>query len=305
MGVLLYLPFWRPDAITIPLPDALPIPYLSIHPFGVMVAAAVLVGAQVASRRAIREGIHPRVMGEMVGFMFIAAFVLGHMLDAVFYHWEVVKEDPIFVLQLWNGLSSFGGFVGAFVGGLIWSVYRKMPLLPFADICAYAFPFGWLFGRLGCSLAHDHPGRVTDFFLAVQDYEIRGMQPPWQVRHDLGIYEAMWCAAMIPLFWWLGRTKRKRGFFMAILPLLYAPVRFGLDFLRATDVPGADPRLVLGLTPGHFGAVLLLVTGLLVSWRVFFGGPVELPEAARWVPEDGDEPDGAARASDPEGEEEE
>lgn len=305
MGVLLYLPFWRPEAITIPLPDFAPVPFLSIHPFGVMVALAVLVGAQIASRRAIREGIHPRVMGEMVGFMFIAAFVLGHMLDAVFYHWDVVQERPWFVFELWNGLSSFGGFVGAFVGGLVWSFYRKMPLLPFADICAYSFPFGWLFGRLGCSIAHDHPGRVTDFFLAVQDYEIRGMQPPWQVRHDLGIYEAIWCAAMIPLFYWLGRKKRKRGFFMAILPLLYAPVRFGLDFLRATDVPGADPRLLPGLTPGHMGAVLLLITGLLVSRRVFFGGPVELPEAARWVPEDEDEPGQPSRASSSKGEEEE
>ena len=237
--------------------------------------------------------------------MFISAFVLGHVLDSIFYHWEDVVADPSLLWKLWMGLSSFGGFVGAFVGGLIWSLHRKMPLLPFADICAYSFPFGWLFGRLGCSLAHDHPGRVTEFFLAVENYEIYGMQPPWQVRHDLGIYEAMWCAAMIPLFFWLGQKKRKRGFFMAILPLLYAPVRFGLDFLRATDVPGADPRLYLGLTPGHFGAVLLLATGLLVSWRVFFGDPVTLPEAARWVPEDEDEPAKPARASSPEGEEEE
>lgn len=307
MPTFLYLPFWRPESLKIPLPETGWLPtHLEVHPFGVMVALAVLVGAQVATHRAKREDIHPRVMGEMVGFMFIAAFVLGHMLDAVFYHWEVVQARPVFVFELWNGLSSFGGFVGAFVGGVVWSLYRRMPLLPFADVCAYSFPFGWLFGRLGCSIAHDHPGRVTDFFLAVQDYEIRGMSPPWQVRHDLGIYEAMWCAAMIPLFWWLGRKERPRGFFMAILPLLYAPVRFGLDFLRATDVPGADPRLYWGLTPGHFGAILLLLTGVAVSWRVFFGPPVELPVEARWsADEEAAEPDARPRASGSEGEEEE
>lgn len=308
MPTWLYLPFWKPDSIVIPLPDVGLLPEnLQLHPFGMLVAMAVLVGTQVATRRAEREGVHPRVLGEMVGFMFIAAFVFGHMLDAVFYHWDVVRERPLFLFELWNGLSSFGGFVGAFVGGMAWSLYRRMPLLPFADICAYAFPFGWLFGRLGCSVAHDHPGHVTDFFLAVDDYRIAGMSPPYPPRHDLGVYEAMWCVAMIPLFLWLGQKPRKRGFYMAVLPLLYAPVRFGLDFLRATDVPGADPRLYLGLTPGHFGALLLLLTGLAVSYRVFLGPPVLLPPAARLDPEDeeGDEPLRRAGASKPGDEEEE
>ncbi|MGE0786180.1 MAG: prolipoprotein diacylglyceryl transferase [Sandaracinaceae bacterium] len=325
----LYLPFWRPDSLRIPLPGGLPESWpheLEVHPFGVLVALAVLVGAQIGTARAKREGIHPRVMGEMIGYMFIAAFVLGHMLDAVFYHWDLVVQRPVFVLELWNGLSSFGGFVGAFVGGVIWSLHRRMPLLPFADVCAYSFPFGWLFGRLGCSVAHDHPGRVTDFFLAVEDYEIPGMTPPWQVRHDLGIYEAMWCLAMIPLFYWLGRTPKPRGFFMAILPLLYAPVRFGLDFLRATDIPGGDPRFWIGvtedggygivetqgfgLTPGHAGAILLFATGLAVSLRVFFGPPIAVPESAAWSGEASEvrgdvpvgEPEGPPAASHPSGE---
>ena len=48
--------------------------------------------------------------------------------------------------------------------------------------------------------------------------------------------------------------------------MLYAPVRFGLDFLRATDLDAADPRY-FGLTPGHYGAIVLFVLGLLVLIR--------------------------------------
>jgi len=128
---------------------------------------------------------------------------------------------------------------------------------------------------------HDHPGVVTDFPLAVADYQVRGLAPPWPPRHDLGLYEVFWCLAVIPLFWWLGRTKRPRGFYFALLPLLYAPVRFGLDFLRATDAEGGDPRILFGLTPGHYGAMLLFTGGLFVMWRVMRRPRYDLPREVR------------------------
>ncbi len=84
--------------------------------------------------------------------------------------------------------------------------------------------------------------------------------PPYQVRHDLGLYEVLWCLAMIPLFILLSRRKLPRGFYLGILPMLYSVVRFGLDFLRATDVEMADPRY-FGLTPGHYSAIVLFSLG--------------------------------------------
>lgn len=289
MPAFLTIPWFQPEPFAIPLDwagiDWLP-EKLELHPFGMLVAMAVLVGATLARRRAAREGLHPSVLGELAGYLLIGGFVLGHILDAVFYHWEVVKERPLFLLELWNGLSSFGGFIGALLGSMIWVAMRRYSFVAFADPIAWAFPFGWLFGRLGCSVAHDHPGRVTDFFLAVEDYQIRGDTPPWQTRHDLGVYEVFWCLAVIPLFLWLGRKRRKRGFYLALLPILYAPVRFALDFLRATDVPQADPRLLFGvLTPGHLGAVLLMAAGLYMAWRVWkLPEPAVAPEA-RWPQE--------------------
>lgn len=287
----MYVPWFKPEPLEIPLPDIGPLPdQLQIHPFGALVAIGVLVGVQVASKRARQEGLHPSIIGEMCAYVLIGGFVLGHMLDAVWYHWDVVQREPMFVLQVWNGLSSFGGFVGATVGGVIWIVVRRYPLIPFADQTSFAFPFAWLFGRLGCFVVHDHPGRVTDFPLAVADYEIRGLLPPWQVRHDLGLYEVFWCLAMIPLVLWLARKKRPRGFYLAFVPIMYAPVRFGLDFLRATDIPSQDPRIA-GLTPGHFGALVLLSAGLLVALRVWKGGRFVIPREVRWTAEDEGEPD--------------
>src|SRR5205823_12801881 len=105
-------------------------------------------------------------------------FLGGHMLDQVFYHWPEFVKRPWSIFILWEGLSSFGGFVGALIGIVLWkyfeaqplmrlpvgtvSKYKKrdmpIPILPFADLILSVFPVAWVFGRAGCSVVHDHPG---------------------------------------------------------------------------------------------------------------------------------------------------
>jgi phosphatidylglycerol:prolipoprotein diacylglycerol transferase len=289
---LLYVPWFHLEAWQIPSPIGgvyrlfgfeLDLPrVVPVHPFGVLVALGVAVGAIVAERKGERLGLRRAAVAQAAAYVLIPAFVLAHVFDALFYHPELVLERPWYVLELWNGLSSFGGFVGAVLGGLRWAHVRQVPVRLVGDPIAYSFPFGWLFGRLGCFGVHDHPGRVTMFFLGVEDYHV-GF-PPYQVRHDLGFYEVLWCLAVIPLFIWLGKKERPTGFFLALLPLLYAPVRFGLDFLRATDVELADERY-LGLTPGHYGAVVLFAGGLVVLAQIRRAPRLPIPAEVALHPE--------------------
>jgi phosphatidylglycerol---prolipoprotein diacylglyceryl transferase len=80
----------------------------------------------------------------------------------------------------------------------------------------------------------------------------------------------IWAIFMVPIVLWLARKPRPWGFFMAVVPIAYAPVRFGLDFLRATDAQGGDVRY-FGLTPGHYAAIAMLVAGIGVAIRVARG----------------------------------
>ena len=114
----------------------------------------------------------------------------------------------------------------------------------YLDAVAFAFPFGWIFGRLGCFVAFDHPGLPTDFFLGMENRE-------GEVIHNLGLEEAIFTVALSAVFALLARRPRFAGFYLGLLPLVYAPYRFASDFLRGArrPLPGADPGPV-----GHAGA---------------------------------------------------
>jgi phosphatidylglycerol:prolipoprotein diacylglycerol transferase len=267
MHALLFIPWFRFESWDIPLPFSVPIigDTLSIQPFGVLVATGVLFGAWVAGRFAQRNDLDPVATGDLVTYAVVTGFILGYFLNGLFYERDTLVEvlrDPSLFFSTWLGLSSYGGFFGGILGCFIWRYRTKKPLLPYANAVAFGLPFGWFFGRLGCFVVHDHPGKPSDFWLAVADY--RFGSPPYVARHDLGLYEVIYSAGIMALFLWLEhRQRRPTGFYCVLLPLVYAPVRFFLDFLRATPLEGGDVRYA-GLTPAQWSSIAMVGVGLAV-----------------------------------------
>jgi phosphatidylglycerol:prolipoprotein diacylglycerol transferase len=269
MQALLFIPWFRLESWDIPLPFSLPVlgDTLSIQPFGVLVATGVLLGAWVAGRFAQRNELDPVATGDLVTYAVVTGFILGYFLNGFFYERETFMEilrDPSLLFSTWLGLSSYGGFFGGILGCFIWKYRTKKELLPYANAVCFGLPVGWLFGRMGCFVVHDHPGKVTDFALAVSDY--RFGDPPFEPRHDLGLYEVIFSIGIIALFFTLEHIKRRPvGFYCVLLPLVYAPVRFCLDFLRAAPLEGGDVRYG-GLTPAQWSSIAMVAVGLAV-WQ--------------------------------------
>lgn len=258
---------------------------LPLHPFGILVATGVLVGTSVTTRRAQKFGYDVVKLNSFITWMLVSAFLLSHVLDSIFYHWDEVVRAPWSLLLPWTGLSSFGGFVGAFVGIALWKYLviedgrlRKrpapVPILPFADLVLSVFPIGWVFGRAGCATVHDHPGAraAADTLLAVA-YPMRpgdgvvtkfgfiefiqGHDP----RFDLGFLEFLFTLVLVACFMATWRRRLAIGTYVIASALAYAPVRFAIDFLRVPENQGGDPRDA-GLTPAQWSCILLFVYGL-------------------------------------------
>jgi phosphatidylglycerol---prolipoprotein diacylglyceryl transferase len=237
-----------------------PVPF-SIKPFGALVATGVYIGAVLATRQGRRLGLNDRVMASFMVWVLVVGFLGGHMLDVIFYYPGQVLTDPLSLLRLWEGLSSFGGFTGAIIGGFLWKLRYRADILPYSDVVASSFPTGWILGRTGCSIAHDHPGLPSDAWFAVQ-YPDGG-------RFDLGLYEMLLTIPLALAFLWLRKKPRPWGFYLGAMTIAYAPVRFALDFLRVAGpvaerggyVAGVDPRYA-GLTPAQWACFGMLSLGV-------------------------------------------
>ncbi len=278
---------------------------IPLHPFGILVATGVLIGTALATWRARIRGVDLDKLNSFITWMLVAGFMGGHMLDTIFYHpteiarivdghWQWTR--PWSLLFLWEGLSSFGGFIGASIGVILWKFYevrtvksfgpvelawffrrsKTLPILPFCDIILAVFPVAWVFGRSGCSVVHDHPGAraSADALLAVaypdhpMSYQgfiefVHGNAP----RYDLGTLEMMFTVLLafsFALTWW---RKLPTGSYVVGIALAYAPVRFAMDYLRITDGDSADPRYG-GLTPAQWACIALFAFGLFLAFRV-------------------------------------
>src|SRR5215471_9303262 len=101
---------------------------LTLHPFGLLVATGVIIGTWLATHRARQRGFDLDKLNSFITWMLVAGFLGGHMLDEIFYHPKELLAAPLDFFLPWKGLSSFGGFVGAFIGIVLWKYFEAIPV---------------------------------------------------------------------------------------------------------------------------------------------------------------------------------
>jgi phosphatidylglycerol---prolipoprotein diacylglyceryl transferase len=221
---------------------------ITIQSFGVLSALGILVAVSLAARAARQLGKDPQVLLDFAVVGVLSGVVMGHLVHLFFYHPEEL-DSPWRLLMVWDGLSSMGGLLGGVAAALVWFRLKRIRVHDYADAFALGIAPGWGIARIGCFTVHDHPGVLTDFFLAVRF--------PDGPRHDLGLYEAILLLSVGALLWAFHRRGALRGYLLAVLALLYGTGRFLLDFLRADDVAYADARH-FGLTFAQYAAIGLV-----------------------------------------------
>ncbi|MCY7377993.1 MAG: prolipoprotein diacylglyceryl transferase [Gemmatimonadaceae bacterium] len=247
---------------------------LAIHAFGVAVAVAAWSGLTLAQRRFASVGLDPLLGQRLGGWMLLGGLLGAHFFSVVLYFPEKLRSDPWLLLRVWEDISSFGGLLGGLAAAVLFFARHardedRRKKLAYLDAIAFVFPAALAIGRFGCALAHDHPGTVTTFPLAISlrtdaaleylggVYRAGGLVLPQAAPtmgfHDLGLYEFLYLSlAVVPLFAMWNRRHRPAGFYLTAFAALYLPVRFGFDMLRVADV-----RYV-GLTPAQWVAALIM-----------------------------------------------
>jgi len=243
---------------------------LTLKLFGPLVAAGLILGRSRCLEYARRRDLDQALYGHFLVWMLATGFVVSHLVSAFFYYPHEVAKNPWVVLQIWNGLSSMGGFFGGFVGGMIYlRIYcarRPMgaqPALIFGDTSVFGLLIAWCFGRTACSIVHDHPGNIVPegTFMAV------GPWPDGRWRYDLGLVELLFTIVLMLWVYFGARWEKwPPGRLTGLLLTVYAPFRFLLDSLRSDEgvrkvSPIPDARY-LSLTPAQWFTIAFLLFGL-------------------------------------------
>lgn len=215
-----------------------------VHAYGLMLALSFLVGIMYAAHRARKNNLDPDAVID-VGFWTIISAIIGARLYYVVLHFESFQGDLLSIVNPFQqgsigigGLVFYGGVIGAILAALVFFRVKKYPFLPYADAVAPSIGIGISLTRIGCFLNGCCYGGPHDGFLSVsyplvspagrfqQHIHAAGLHPS-QLYLSLG---GLAIAAIVLLA--ARRGKIFDGFQFYLVWLLYAVLRFGVDFTR-------------------------------------------------------------------------
>src|ERR671919_1520681 len=212
-----------------------------VYTYGVLLAAAYLLGLQFALRRARARGLDAnRVMD--LGIWIIISALVGAKLLLLIVEWDTFTSDwrELFTLMRSGGVF-YGGLIAA-VAVALWYLRRhRMPMWTVTDVFAPGIALGHVIGRLGCLFAGCCYGRPTDVPWAItfhSEFAARNVGTPLGIPlHPTQLYEAG--AELLILVLLLATEKRGRYFagrtFWSYM-FLYAVSRYVIEMYRG------DPR---------------------------------------------------------------
>lgn len=258
---------------------------IPIQAFGVIVAAGVLIGAALLRRYGEWHGLSDEHIRGLTGWVTVTGFIGAHIFDVLAYQWHDFKRDPLLLLQVWKGIASYGGFIGGSLGFAIYVWWKRLPVRMLADTAMIGLLPAFSIGRIGCTVVSDHIGAAVDgskWYAAIaMDYP-RALNLSRLAEHypgtsefirawNLGLVEFLYLVPVNAVILWLAFRSTKRlnaGLVTVFAALLYAPVRFGLDFLRLEET---DPRW-LGLTFAQWASIAALGIAAYVAVNVLRNG---------------------------------
>jgi len=275
-----------PIAFTIPLLN------FPVRWFGLIIMAAVLVGAWVASREARRRNLNPDVVWEGVVWVLI-----GGVIGARLYHVLTPPpsmgittldylRNPIWILNIpGGGLGIPGGIAGGGIGLYLFARHKRLDFLALADLGGLVAPLGQAIGRTADWFNQELYGPPTtlawgmyiDEPYRIAPYTDLTRYPLATTRfHPLWLYESLWSALGFGVLYAVNRRLGKHllpGDLFWLYLLWYPTGRFFLEFIRL------DRPSILGISIAQgLALIVALVAASMLVYRHRIARPAQAGE---------------------------
>jgi len=212
----------------------------TIYSYGVLLAAAYLLGLQFALVRARARGLNAQRVMDLGIWIIVSALIGAKLLLFVVDFRQFTSSWTALFGLLRSGGVFYGGLIGA-VAAAFWYLYRHdLPLWTTTDVFAPGIALGHAVGRLGCLLAGCCFGRSTSVPWAItfhSEVAAANLGTPLGVPlHPTQLYEA---GAELIILGLLLATER-RGYVFAgrtfwSYLFLYGVSRFVIEFYRGDN----------------------------------------------------------------------
>ena len=228
-------------------PELFRIGSFPVNTYGVFLALAFLCAILVTVKLATRDGLPRERIYDLCLWMLLGGLV-GSKILMLFTEPEY-RSNPLQLISLdflRSGGVFYGGLIGAVLVGYLLMRRYRLPWWKTADACGPGIAIGNFFGRQGCFAAGCCWGKPTDLPWGVKfselGHEITGV-PTDAYLHPTQLYESFAMLLVFGFLLWLHKRKRFDGQVVLTYALLYAVIRFAIEFVR--DDPRGD---ILGLT---------------------------------------------------------
>jgi phosphatidylglycerol---prolipoprotein diacylglyceryl transferase len=242
---------------------------LTVYTYGVLLAAAYLLGLKLAMVRAKSRNLDQTRILDLGIYIIISALV-GAKLLLLVTDFRTFTDNPRELLSLArSGGVFYGGLILA-VSVALWYIRRiGLPLWTTCDVFAPGIALGHVVGRLGCLFAGCCYGKPTSVPWAItftDPFAATNVGTPLNVPlHPTQLYEAGAEALILLLL--LGTERRGRpypGRTFWLYILLYSISRYVIEIYRG------DPRGTIGIfSTSQF--ISLLLAPLAIGMLLYLG----------------------------------
>ncbi len=251
-----------------PGPEVFRIGSLAIRWYGVLIAAAIVLGLQLSQHLAKYRRVKPEIIGDLAIWLVLGAIPCAR-LYYVLFQWDYYSQHLDQVATIWRGgIAIHGAILGGMLAAVIFSRLKKVSFWQLADLVAPSLILGQAIGRWGNFFNSEAFGDPTD--LPWKLFIPPERRPPAYRSsayfHPTFLYESLWnlmvLGILLVLFFRFPRAKR--GTLFLVYALTYSLGRLWIEGLRTDSLMLGPLRIaqvvsLIGIGVGILGLSWLYV----------------------------------------------
>lgn len=227
---------------------------LTVHGYGVCIAAGLLLALFLAEQRAKKKGMNDDIVFGIV----LCAAVFGFLGAKIMYcivEFKLFLKDPSILFSS-SGFVVYGGITGGILAVLIYTKIKKVSFIDYLELCMPSVALAQAFGRLGCFCAGCCYGRETDSIIGITFHN--SLYAPNNVKLvPTQLISSAGDLLNMVLLLIIAKHTKKRGTVTACYVIFYSIGRFFVEIFR-NDVRGS----VGALSTSQFYGIFSLLIGI-------------------------------------------